>query len=120
MLILPLILSLAGVGGIGGYIALRLFAPGLLAVIGGVLRAIPPKVWLAIAALAFVCGLLWWHIHEVKAAYNRGYATATVERDAKWSEACDAFLKFNRAGGREIRGLTNRRKAERAICLKGL
>lgn len=91
MLILPLILSLAGVGGIGGYIALRLFAPGLLAMIGGVLKAVPLKVWLAIAALAFVCGLLWWHNHEVKAAYNRGYATATVERDAKWSDAFDTM-----------------------------
>lgn len=90
-MILPLILSLAGAGGIGGYIALRLFAPGLLAVIGGVLKAIPPKVWLALAALAFVCGLLWWHNHEVKAAYNRGYATATVERDAKWSASFDTM-----------------------------
>jgi len=59
-------------------------------------------------------------------AYNIGvgnYRKSSVARlfsAGRWREACDAFLKFNRAGGREIRGLTNRRKAERAICLKGL
>lgn len=41
MLILPLILALAGVGGIGGYIALRLFAPGLLTVIGAAVQRWP-------------------------------------------------------------------------------
>ena len=33
--------------------------------------------------------------------------------------ACDAFRKFNRAGGMRLQGLANRREAERAICLKG-
>jgi len=32
--------------------------------------------------------------------------------------ACDQILRWNRAGGREVRGLTNRRKAERELCLK--
>ena len=59
-------------------------------------------------------------------AYNIGvanYRRSSVARlfsAGRWKEACDAFLKWNRAGGREIKGLTNRRKAERAICLKGL
>jgi len=59
-------------------------------------------------------------------AYNIGvgnYRKSSVARlfsAGRWREACDAFLKWNRAGGREVRGLTNRRKAERAICLKGL
>lgn len=59
-------------------------------------------------------------------AYNIGvanYRRSSVARlfsAGRWKEACDAFLKWNRAGGREVRGLTNRRKAERAICLKGL
>jgi len=59
-------------------------------------------------------------------AYNIGvanYRRSSVARlfsAGRWREACDAFLKWNRAGGREVRGLTNRRKAERAICLKGL
>lgn len=59
-------------------------------------------------------------------AYNIGvgnYRKSSVARlfsAGRWKEACDAFLKWNRAGGREIKGLTNRRKAERAICLRGL
>lgn len=59
-------------------------------------------------------------------AYNIGvanYRRSSVARlfsAGRWKEACDAFLKWNRAGGREIKGLTNRRKAERAICLRGL
>lgn len=31
--------------------------------------------------------------------------------------ACDELLKWDRAGGRKVRGLTNRRKAERELCL---
>jgi len=31
--------------------------------------------------------------------------------------ACDQLLKWDRAGGRQVRGLTNRRKAERELCL---
>lgn len=33
--------------------------------------------------------------------------------------ACDALLMWNKAGGRVVRGLTNRRIAERELCLKG-
>lgn len=39
-------------------------------------------------------------------------------RAGQWKAGCDGFLLWNRAGGREIRGLTNRRKAERVICLR--
>jgi lysozyme len=59
-------------------------------------------------------------------AYNIGtaaYCRSTVDRrfDAGNARgACDAFLMWNRAGGRVVAGLTNRRRAERALCLKGL
>ena len=59
-------------------------------------------------------------------AYNIGvanYRRSSVARlfsAGRWKEACDAFLKWNRAGGRVVKGLDNRRRAERAICLKGL
>ncbi len=32
--------------------------------------------------------------------------------------ACNQLLRWNRASGVEVRGLTNRRKAERELCLK--
>jgi lysozyme len=56
-------------------------------------------------------------------AYNIGvgaYRRSTVARrftERRWREACDAFLKWNKAGGRPVAGLTRRRQAERAICL---
>lgn len=59
-------------------------------------------------------------------AYNIGpyaYCRSTVDRrfDAgNWRGACDAFLMWNKAKGRTIRGLTNRRKFERDLCLRGL
>ena len=58
-------------------------------------------------------------------AYNIGvsaYCRSTVDRrfDAgDFKGGCDAFLMWNKAGGREIKGLTNRRRAERDICLQG-
>lgn len=34
--------------------------------------------------------------------------------------ACEQLLRWNRAGGRVVPGLTNRRAAERQLCLEGL
>lgn len=59
-------------------------------------------------------------------AYNIGgpaYCRSTVDRrfDAgEWRAGCDAFRMWNKAGGRVVRGLVNRREFERTICLKGL
>ncbi|MEG3177063.1 lysozyme [Sphingomonas sp. RB3P16] len=59
-------------------------------------------------------------------AYNIGttaYCGSTVDRrfDAgQWAAACDAFLMWNKAGGKVVAGLANRRRAERALCLTGL
>lgn len=33
-------------------------------------------------------------------------------------DACNALLRFNRAGGRVVAGLVKRREAERKLCLK--
>lgn len=38
----------------------------------------------------------------------------------KLEEACDELLKWNRAGGKVVKGLTNRRIDERELCLWGL
>lgn len=62
----------------------------------------------------------------VSLAYNigsAGYNRSTVARrfsQGRWREACDAFLLWNRAGGKVVRGLDNRRRAERALCMLGL
>lgn len=59
-------------------------------------------------------------------AYNIGvgsYNRSTVAKRfsaGNWRGACDAFLSWSYAKGKQIRGLLNRRKAEREICLRGL
>ena len=49
---------------------------------------------------------------------NSSMARRTNAGDARGG--CDALLKWNKVQGREIRGLTLRRQAEHAICLRGL
>ncbi|RTL18742.1 MAG: lysozyme [Sphingomonadaceae bacterium] len=59
-------------------------------------------------------------------AYNIGtgaYCKSTVDRrfDAgDWRGACDAFLMWNKAGGKVVAGLASRRRAERDLCLTRL
>lgn len=62
----------------------------------------------------------------VSLSYNIGisaYNRSTVARRfsaGDWLRACDAFLAWNRAGGRVVKGLDNRRRHEREICRTGL
>ena len=65
-------------------------------------------------------------VASVSLAYNigtTGFCRSTAARRfnaGNWRGGCDAFLMWNRAGGRVVRGLTLRRERERALCLKGL
>ena len=53
------------------------------------------------------------------AGYNRSSAAQYFSR-GKWRTACDKFLLWRKAGGRVVPGLVNRRKKERAICLRDI
>jgi len=59
-------------------------------------------------------------------AYNIGvgaYCKSSIDRffDAgQPAKACDTFLLWDKAGGKRVQGLANRRAAERALCLKGI
>lgn len=59
-------------------------------------------------------------------AYNVGVGAAcgsTLVRllnDGQYRAACDQLLRWNRAGGKVVRGLTNRRMAERAQCIRSI
>jgi lysozyme len=61
----------------------------------------------------------------VDAAYNIGvpaFCGSSMARRANTGDmagACDALLMWNKVGGCEVAGLTRRRQAERALCLKG-
>lgn len=65
---------------------------------------------------------------SISLAYNigiKGFCGSTVARRfnsglRNWASACDAFLLWNKAGGRVVRGLDNRRRAERKLCLTEL
>lgn len=59
-------------------------------------------------------------------AYNIGtgaYCKSSVDRQFDAGNpraACDAFLLWNKAGGKVVQGLANRRAAEHTLCLKGM
>jgi lysozyme len=62
----------------------------------------------------------------ISLAYNigsGGFCKSSIARLAKAGNlqaACDRILLYNKAGGRVVRGLVNRRNAERDLCLAGL
>lgn len=62
----------------------------------------------------------------VSLGYNVGtgaYCGSTPRRlfnAGQYPAGCDALLRWNKAGGRPVRGLTLRRQRERTICLRGL
>lgn len=63
---------------------------------------------------------------SVSLAYNIGtsaFCRSTAARRfnaGQWKAGCDAFLLWDKAGGRKVLGLTRRREAERQICLRNL
>lgn len=72
--------------------------------------AIPPKAYAMFLSLSYNIG-------------TGAFCRSTVARRANQGDlkaACDAILLWNRAGGRVVQGLVNRREAERKVCLEGL
>jgi len=63
---------------------------------------------------------------SISLAYNIGapaFARSTAARRfnaGDWRGGCDAFLMWRFAGGKEVKGLKNRREDERRLCLAGL
>lgn len=61
---------------------------------------------------------------SVSLAYNigpRAFCGSTAAkrfRVHQWRLGCEAFLSWNKAGGRVVKGLERRRQAERQICLR--
>jgi lysozyme len=62
----------------------------------------------------------------VDVAYNigvSGFCGSSMARRTNVGDmvgACNSLLLWNKVGGKEVRGLTRRRQAERELCLKGL
>lgn len=71
---------------------------------------IPDKPYVAFLSLSYNIG-------------TGGFCRSSVARLINVGDirgACDAMLKFNRAGGVVWPGLTTRRQSERKLCLEGL
>lgn len=62
----------------------------------------------------------------VSGAYNFGsgsFCKSSMVRELKagdFKSACHALRLYNRAGGRVVKGLDNRRRAEEKLCLEGV
>jgi lysozyme len=81
----------------------------------GVLRAVPalqsrPYQLAASISLAYNIGVPAFTRSTVARRFNQG----------NWRGGCEAFLAWRFAGGREVKGLLNRRQDERRVCLTGL
>ncbi|WYV99024.1 endolysin [Pseudomonas phage vB_PpuM-Amme-3] len=49
-------------------------------------------------------------------AWNKSTALRLLNQ-GRYEEACHQLLRWNKAGGKVVRGLTNRRKSELEVCL---
>lgn len=73
-----------------------------------VTRDMPANVEIALTSTTFNIGIAAMCGSTAVRKYNAGDD----------SGACDALLLWNKAGGRTIKGLMNRREAEKTLCLK--
>jgi len=72
--------------------------------------ALPDKTYVAFLSVTYNIGVGGWCGSSMVKRANAGNLTG----------ACDALLMWNKAGGKVLKGLTNRRQAERKLCLAGL
>lgn len=86
------------------------FAPEVLACVPGLAEPRRRHQFAASISLAYNIGSPAFCRSSAAAAFNRG----------EWRRGCEAFAMWNRAGGRRVQGLANRRAAEVRLCLQGL
>jgi lysozyme len=75
-----------------------------------VTREMPDSVRVAMISATYNIGIAGFCRSTMRVRINTG----------DFAGACDALLAWNRAGGRVVKGLDNRRRAERTYCRKGL
>jgi lysozyme len=71
-------------------------------------RPLPENVWVALGS---------WEYNAGKGAACGSTLVRMVNRGDPPEAYCEQLMRWNRAGGREVLGLTRRRAAERALCL---
>jgi lysozyme len=70
---------------------------------------IPIKTYLAMVSLSYNTGTGAFCKSTARRRLNAG----------NWAGACQAATWFNRAGGRKVQGLVNRRQDEYKLCMQG-
>jgi len=78
---------------------------------------IPDKSYVAFLSLSYNIGVGAFCKSSIRAYANR-YADSHNLSDL--AGACNRILRYNKAGGRVLQGLVNRRKAEQKLCLAGV
>ncbi len=71
---------------------------------------VPDGPYIAALSLSYNIGSAAFCRSSVKMRFNEG----------DYRAGCDAILLWNKAGGRVVKGLVNRRRHERKVCLDGL
>lgn len=71
---------------------------------------LPDKTYVSFLSVTYNIGVGGWCGSSMVKRANAGNLTG----------ACDALLMWNKGGGKVLKGLTNRRQAERKLCLAGI
>lgn len=72
--------------------------------------AIPEKPYVVFVSLTYNIGTAGFCRSSLRVMIDQG----------RYRDACNALPAFNRAGGKVVQGLVNRRAAEQKLCLEGL
>lgn len=78
---------------------------------------IPDKSYVSFLSLTYNIGPGAWCKSSIRTYANKYADTGNLGHLAN---ACNRILRYNKAGGRVLRGLVNRRKDERRLCLEGV
>ena len=78
---------LFGLGSVGGIVAALVFIPGLKETAFLFLRGLPGWAWGVLAGLALLGGMVWWHVHAVNAAFDRGKVAGIAASNASWERS---------------------------------
>lgn len=90
------LLSILTGGGLIGGIAMLILRPALRATAMGILQSIPARIWYALAIMAVLFGLVWWHGSTVNAAREEGRLSGRAEVQTEidlWRQAAQDWKR---------------------------
>lgn len=109
------LLSILTGGGLIGGIAMLILRPALRTTALGILQSIPPRIWYALAIMALLFGVIWWHGSQVNAARKEGKQAGRAEVQAElelWKQAARDWKRATDSKSQTISILTGERYNE--------